>query len=397
METTPTTTYEPLTDDLQVDVAIVGGGIAGLTAAYLLKKKGKKVAVIEKATIGDCISGFTTGKVTSQHSVTYSTLIKNFGEHHARLYGEANESAIIQIENIVDTEAIDCDWRREDNYVFTEKHAEIKKLKQEADDAQKLGLPASYELTTPLPFEIKAAVKFANQATFHIGKYVQGLAKAVHGGGSHVFEHTKASHFSGGLHPYFKTPRGTVSASDIIIATNVPTPIVMHTYYGLLEYPSRSYIVAGKTDQALRGMYINTGSPGRSILPFHDKGQNYLLVGGEGHMVGLSGPSSGRYKKLSSYAKDYFGVSAEYEWTAWDYIAYDKLPLVGRAYPLSKHVYVATGFRKWGLSNATAAAMILSDELTGVDNPWAQTFRSNRLSAVTSLPKGILQGIVESF
>ena len=396
-ETAPKTDYQPLISGLDIDVAIVGGGIAGLTTAYLLKKTGKKVAVIEKEMIGDSVSGYTTGKITSQHSITYTTLLKNFGEENARLYGEANEAAISQIENIIKAEGIDCDWRREDNYVYTEKPQEVQKLKKETDDAARLGLPATFEVTTPLPFEIQAAVKFANQATFHIGKYLQGLAKAVHGNGSFVFEHTKASFFSGGEHPSLITPGGKVMAKDIIIATNVPTPIIMHTYYGLMEYPSRSYIVAGKTDTALPGMYINTGGPGRSILPVNVKGQNYILIGGEGHIAGLSGPSAGHYKNLSTYAKDKFEVDTDYEWTAWDYIAYDSLPLIGKAYPLSKHMYVATGFRKWGLSNATVAAMILSDELSGTHNPWAKTFRSNRISAVTSLPKGILKGILTSF
>jgi glycine/D-amino acid oxidase-like deaminating enzyme len=397
METAPTTDYPKLTSGLDVDVAIVGGGIAGLTTAYLLKKRGKKVAVIEKSTLGDCISGFTTGKITSQHSTTYTSLVRDFGEEHARLYGEANEEAIVQIETIIKNEKIDCNWRREDNYVYTEKPEEIKKLQQEADDAARLGLPATYESTTPLPYEVQGAVKFANQATFHIGKYLQGLARAVHGNGSFVFEHTKASFFSGGEHPSFITPGGKVTAKDVIIATNVPTPIIMHTYYGLMEYPSRSYIVAGKTDKPISGMYINTGSPGRSVLPVKVKGQDYLLIGGEGHMVGLSGPASNHYEKLSDFARDQFSVETDYEWTSWDYVAYDSLPLVGKAYPFSKHMYVATGFRKWGLSNSMVAAMILSDELSGTKSPWADTFRSNRLSSVTSMPKGILKGVLSSF
>jgi glycine/D-amino acid oxidase-like deaminating enzyme len=397
METTEKTAYEPLTAHLETDVAIVGGGIAGLTTAYLLKRQGKKVAVIEKGIIGDCISGYTTGKITSQHSTTYTDLIKNFGDENARLYGEANQAAIAQMERIITEEGIECDWRREDNYVFTEKPAEVTKLRQEADDAARLGMPASFELTSPLPFQIQAAVKFADQATFHIGKYLQGLAAAIHGGGSYVFENTKASFFSGGAHPSFITPGGKVTARDVVIATNVPTPIVMHTYYGFLEYPSRSYIVAGKANTQLPGMYINTGGPGRSILPVNVAGQNYLLIGGEGHIVGLSGPRSGRYDALSDYAAEHFDLETDYRWTAWDYIAYDSVPLIGKAYPRSKHMYVATGFRKWGLSTATVAAIILRDEIMGVENPWAHTFRSNRLSAVTSLPKGIAQGIRSSF
>lgn len=395
VESTPETNYAPLTKDTDVDIAIIGGGIAGLSTAYLLKQRGKRVAVIEKQRVGEGVSGFTTGKVTSQHGKTYTSYIKDFGKETARIYGEANEAAIERIEQIIKKESIDCDWQRRDNYVFTEKPDEVDSLKQEAKDAASLGLPATFEPTTPLPFAVAGAVKFSNQATFHVRKYLQGLARAIHGDGSYVFEKTKASHFREGTPCTFRTPGGKVTARDIVYATNVPTPVVEHTAYGLLEYPARSYIVAGKLDHDIEGMHINTGNPTRSILPITIGGEPWLLVGGEGHFVGLSGPARGRYKKLREYAKEQFRLTnIEYEWSTWDYVAYDRLPLIGKVYPFSKHTFVATGFRKWGLTNGTVAGMILTDLLTGTKNPWAHTFRSDRLSAVTSLPKGTIRGIL---
>lgn len=393
--TADATQYPSLARDFTIDVAIVGAGIAGLTTAYLLKRRGLKVAVFEKYRIGDSVSGYTTAKVTSQHGITYTELIEKFGKVDAQLYGEANELAIEVIEDSIKTDKIVCDWRREDNYVFTDKPEEVVRLKREAKDAASLGLPADYVEKIPLDIPIRGAVRFKNQATFHIVKYLYGLAKAIEGDGCYVFEKTKASGVTDQeTTAHFTIPGGKVTARHVVLATNIPSPIKDHIAYGFLAYPSRSYLIAGKTDKKIPGMYINTGNPTRSILQTTLGGEDWLLVGGEGHLVGMSSPAKSRYEALEAYAKEHFGLKdVQYRWSTWDYTAYDHMPLVGKLYANSNHLYTATGFRKWGMTNATVAAMILTDLLTGVDNPWADTFRSTRLSALTSLPKGLSQGI----
>jgi glycine/D-amino acid oxidase-like deaminating enzyme len=396
LHTVKATHYQPLGHDLSIDVAIIGAGITGLTTAYLLKQRGVKVAVFEKYHIGDSVSGHTTAKVTSQHGQIYSQFIQKFSQEDARIYGEANQAAIEKIEEIIRTEGIDCDWRREDNYVFTERAEEIESLTQEALDAASLGLPADFQTSTPLPIDIQGAVRFRNQATFHILKYLQGLARAVHGDGCYVFEATKASLVNDGVPCTFHTTGGNVTASKIVLATNVPSPLKDHAAYGLLEYPTRSYLVAGRiaSGQYVPGMYINTGIPTRSILPTVIGGEHWLLVGGEGHFAGMSGTAKKRYQALVRYAKEEFGLhNIEYRWSTWDYVSYDGMPLIGKLYPFSKNTYTATGFRKWGMTNGTVAAMILTDLLTEKENSWVHTFRSTRLSALMSLPQGITRGM----
>jgi len=387
--------YPALDGDLTVDVAVIGGGIAGLTTAYLLKQKGKRVAVFEKGIIGSGVSGYTTGKISSLHGLTYSNLIKKFDRETAQIYGAANEAAIAGIEEIVLREHIDCDWRREDNYIYTEEEKMVETLRQEAVDAASLGLPASFETELLPNLGAKAGVKFTNQATFHVVKYLQGLARAIHGNGSYVFENTKAHAFHNGSPATFRTSKAKVTATDIILATNAPYAPKDHAAYALYEYPMRSYLVAGRITQNIPGMYISVDSPSRSVLPTIINGEKWLLIGGDGHFVGKSGPAARHYKKLSDYARERFGVTnIEYKWSTWDFVAYDGLPLIGKLYPFTEHLYTATAFRKWGLSNSYVAGKILTDAIIGTENPWAHIFRTNRASAVTSLPQGLVKGIV---
>lgn len=389
---TGATIYSTLQEDIQVDVAVIGAGIAGLSTAYFLKQAGLRVAVLESGQIGGKVTGHTTGKVTSQHNLCYADLERRFGAETAKLYGEANQTAITEMEQIIKKENIDCDWQRDASYVFTEKQDELARFKNEVLVARRLGLPATFELKTALPFNVQGAVRFANQAKFHVGKYLHGLAKAIHGEGSYVFENTKASPPHDSSPCRISTRGGTVTARDVIIATNVPFPIAAHSYYGAYEYPLKSYIVAAKIDEAnmFAGMYITPpGEPIRSILPIKSGSQSWLLIGGESHFPGF-GLSHTRHQRLADYAAEKFNIhSIEYRWSTWDYLSNDDIPLIGRLYPWSKHIFVATGFMKWGLTTGTVAGMILRDLIQDQPNPWTKIYDSTRSSPVKSLPRAV--------
>jgi glycine/D-amino acid oxidase-like deaminating enzyme len=387
-----TLSYPSLQEEITVDVAVIGAGIAGLSAAYFLKQAGLTVAVLESGTIGAKVTGHTTGKVTSQHNLCYAELEKRFGHETARLYGEANQTAITEMEKIVKKENIACDWQRNDNYVFTEKLEEVSRLQNEANVASQLGLHATFETSSSLPFAIKGAVRFADQAKFHVRRYLLGLAQAVHGQGSYVLEHTKAGAPSDSSPCVIAAGRGKLVAKHVIIATNVPFPLAAHSYYGAYEYPLKSYIVASKIadKNAFDGMYITpSGGPLRSILAIKTGNETMLLIGGESHFPGF-GVARGRHQRLADYAAEKFGLtSIDYRWSTWDYLSNDGVPLIGKLYPWSKQVYVATGFMKWGLTTGTVAGMILRDTILGQPNPWAKVYDSTRLSPVTSLPRAM--------
>lgn len=379
--------YPELSEDVEVDVVIVGAGITGMTAAYQLKKSGFTVAVLDKHSVGGGTTGRTTGKVTSQHNLCYQDLVKRFGKETAALYGQANQAAIEKIESIIRAEQIDCDWSRDDNYVFTADPKRVADFQEEAGVAISLGLPASYETTSQLPFEIKAAVKFAGQAKFNAQKYVLGLAKTVHGNGSYIFEHSNVIGIRDGNPCRVRTSKGKVVAKHIIVASSVPTlPLIARGSYAIHEYPSESYLVAGHFDTGLTGMYISPDKHHYSILPTVTDGKKVLLIGGEGHFWGLRGNRKARFHRLADYAETNFGVSDIINhWSDRDYIAYDRVPLVGKLYPWSKNMYVGTAFRKWGLTNGTVAGMILCDLICGYDNPWAVVFSSQRPTLLNRL------------
>jgi glycine/D-amino acid oxidase-like deaminating enzyme len=379
-------TYPELKDNIDVDVAIVGGGITGLNCAYLLKKSGLKVAVLEKHNLASGTTGGTTGKVTSQHGLMYADLYDRLGSRTAQLYGEANQNAISKIEKIIRQEKISCDWSRADNYVYTARQDQARTFMHEAKVAIKLGLPASFETKIGLPFKITAAVKFANQAKFQAKDYVLGLAKIVNGQGSYVFENSKAIDFHDGEPAFVKTKQASVRAKDIIVATKVPAaPLFARLSYCLMEFPTTSYIVAAETKTNLKGMYISPDKDHYSILPL----SGFLLVGGENHLPILANHQT-HYQRLADYADKYFDIKKiDYMWRALDYLPYDSVPLVGEVYPWSKHLYMATAFQKWGLSTSMVAATILHDEILGKSNDWAQVFSPHRLRAVLSAPRAL--------
>jgi glycine/D-amino acid oxidase-like deaminating enzyme len=387
--------YPTLTEDLEADVIVVGGGIAGLTAAYLLKRSGLTVVVLEKHTIGSGTTSHTTGKLTSQHNLVYGHLAKQLGEKTAKIYAEANQAAVEKTIRIIKKEKIDCELEIDDNYVYTTDFNQVPQFKVEAKLAAKFGLPATFETKLALPFKIRAAVKFTGQAKFNTQKYVLGLAALVNGGGSYIFEHSNVTGFHDGMPASVRTKTGTVTAKNVIVATKIPAaPLIARGAYAALERPHTSYIVAGRLEGKLKGMYISPDKAHYSILPIsYEKGQ-LLLIGGEHHTPGFGNPRK-RYRRLADYAEKHFGVSSiAYHWKGMDYIAYDDVPLIGKVYPWSKHTYTATGFKKWGLSTSMVAGIILRDEINGHENSWAPTFNSMRLKPVASIPRVIAKSFI---
>jgi glycine/D-amino acid oxidase-like deaminating enzyme/nitrite reductase/ring-hydroxylating ferredoxin subunit len=385
IDTTPQTNYPAMPGDTSVDVAVIGGGITGLTAAVLLKRLGKTVAVIEARRIAEGVTGHTTAKVTSQHKLLYDTLIKRHGEQKARLYAEANEAAIDRIESFVNEQNIECDFRRLPAYVYTESVEMVPQLQAEVAAARRMGLPATFVRDAPLPFPVEGAVRFEEQTQFHIRKYLLPLAEEIPGEGSHLFENTRALDVKEGVQCTVETNRGAMIAKDVIIATHIP--FIFKGEFWAKSYPQREYGIAARIEQTVgsEGISISAESPTRSVRTASRSGETVLIVVGEAHKTGEEPDTEQRYRNLQEWARERFGVTQfENRWSAQDYYSFDGLPYVGRIGAGSEHVYVATAFAAWGMTNGTAAAMLLSALITGQENSWAGLYDPTRTSPLAS-------------
>ncbi|AEH38817.1 FAD-dependent oxidoreductase [Halopiger xanaduensis] len=391
LATTPTTDYEPFDDGLDVDVAVVGGGITGLTTALELKEAGKAVAVLESDRIVESTTGHTTAKLTSQHGLIYDTLLSQFDEDKARQYADANEAAIEEVARLIDEYDIDCDFRRTPAYTYAASPDDVEQIQDEVRAAQRLDLPASYFEETPLPFDTGPAVRFDDQAEFHPRKYLLAIAEAIHGDGSYVFEETQALDLEPGSPCRLETERGEVVADDVVVATHFP----FHDRAGYFSrmHPHRAYLLAVRIEEEPpEGMYYNTASPAATMRTHpvdaaaaeHGdaaEGEELLIVGGQSHKPSVSGvPTSERYRRCEQFARENFTVeSIEYRWSTMDYSPVDQVPFIGSIDPFSKHVYVGTGFKGWGMTGGTAAGVILSDLIVEGSSPWADVFDPQRL------------------
>jgi glycine/D-amino acid oxidase-like deaminating enzyme/nitrite reductase/ring-hydroxylating ferredoxin subunit len=379
-----------LDEDRRFDVAVLGGGITGLTAALLLSRAGRSTGLLESRTIASGTSGHTTAKVTSQHGVAYADLRGSHGADAARLYAESNEAAKERIAGFV-AEGIECDFRPRSAYLYAETAPERRKLEREAEAAREAGLPVELIDSTPLPYDVAGALRCPDQGEMHPGRYLAGLADMLEQSGGEIFESTAALSVKQGEPCRIRTERCTVQAHHVVVATLLP--FLDRGGFFARAFPSRSYAVAASIEEAPpEGMFINIGSPTRSIRSQPSADGELLLVGGEGHHVGTAEAQPERYEKLIEFAHRNWTVNAVINrWSAQDYTTDDGVPYVGLLYPLSERIHAATGFGKWGLTGGTAAAMIIADAIAGEENPWHSLYSTRRVKPIAGGPRILLE------
>lgn len=387
IENTPDTNYPDLKESLTVDVTILGAGIAGITSAILLKKAGLSIALIEAGKIIKDVTGHTTAKITAAHNVIYKELLKEHGEKKANIYAMANQSAINQIESLIKEYNIACDFRRLPCYVYTENKDSLKIIKEEAEAARKVGLPVSYEESIPLEgFNVRGAVKYENQAEFHPRKYLLGLTQKIQGDNCHIFENTRALNIKEGYTNEVVTDKGSIHSKHVIVSTNFPIYDPGQLFAKM--YPSKSYALGFyMKKQFPDAMFIGVDPIRTYRSTPSDKGQ-MIIAGGVNHKTGQVKDTIECYKKLEEHVRTHFDVdSIDYRWSTQDNVTIDKVPYIGKVESKSRGIYVATGLMKWGMSNGTVAAIILSDLILGKDNPWSSLFDPSRSKAVVESSK----------
>jgi len=351
--------FEPLRSDLKTGVLIVGGGIAGLLCAWRLAQAGAEYVLVEADRIGGGITKNTTAKITSQHGLIYDKLIREFGVERARLYLEANQTALETYRKL--GRSIDCDYEEKDSFVYST--GSLRKIERELEALTRIGFPAELVMETPLPFPIAGAVRFARQAQFHPLKFIAGIA-----GGLRIHEHTKVLELGPGK---AVTSGGTISAEKIIVATHFPF-LNKHGSYFLKLYQHRSYVVALRNAPDVKGMYVDENEKGLSFRNYGDQ----LLLGGGGHRTGKRG---GGWRELEEFARTHYPDARETaRWAAQDCMTLDGAPYIGQYSGRTPELYTATGFNKWGMTSAMAAAEVLTDLVLGRTNPYGEVFSPSR-------------------
>jgi glycine/D-amino acid oxidase-like deaminating enzyme/nitrite reductase/ring-hydroxylating ferredoxin subunit len=379
--------YPTLAGELSVETAVVGGGIVGLTTALRLAQNGIRVALIEASALARGVSGYTTGKVTGGHRLVYSHLRRTHGERAMCLYAQAQLAALAAMAQNVHELDIECDLERVANYVYAETEDELAQLQDELDAACDAGLDAELELEPAVPFPAVGAVRLAGQAQFHPRKYLFGLADALLARGGLIFEQSRVTELEADDDPVVvRTETGTVRARNVVLATHVP--ITNRGLFFTRVHPRRSYVVAARMRDGIPfdGMWINVGEPTRSLRTAADgQGGHLVLACGEGHRVGQEEDADERYAHLERFLLAYLGdADVTHRWSTQDAFSVDGLPYVGRIGGESGAVLTATGFGGWGMTNGTVAGMLLSDELLGWRERWADLFDAGRAAVAQS-------------
>lgn len=376
--------YEALNEDISTDVCIIGAGIFGLTCAYYLTKLGFKVTVLEKFNIGEKTTANTTGKITSQHGLFYDYLISSYDKQVAKDYLEANEQSISNIKEIIDTEKIKCDFEFQNSYVYTTKKTELKTFKKEISALESIGYPCEFVTKVGLPLEIEGAICFKNQAQFHPVKYLYGLANAVISNKGTIYTNTTAFDVKDDENSYLTyTTNGTVKSKYVIMATHYPFINIPGFYFAKM-YQSTSYCIAIETRKSLfNGMYINPTEPVFSYRTARYNGKKVLVISGPSCKSGEPTCYEDSYGALESEAKKYYpDCNVLFRWNTEDCISLDKIPYIGEYSKTLPNIFVATGFKKWGMTSSNVAANIIVDKICGKNNKYEYLFQSTRLSPI---------------
>lgn len=386
------TNYPQLNKEEKTEVCIIGGGIVGAVTAYLLAKNGIDVIVIEKDKICMGVTANSTAKLTSQHGLFYNYLKNEYGKDFEKKYLESNEEGIKLAEKIINDEKIKCDYEKKDAYVFATEENELNKIKQEIEALKEIGFDAEFVENINIPVEkVLGAIKFKNQAQFNSRKYTIELFDRASKMGAKIYENSKVENIEYINNLYkISTEDGMVIAKKVVIATHYPIKNFPGMYFSKM-YQDKSYAIAvdtnDKNEKLIDGMYIQSCNPVISFRTAKYNGKNLLIIAGSGHRTGQAdGKIEDSFINLENYIKNYYpNAEVKFKWSTEDCITLDKIPYIGEFSNLLPNMYVATGFKKWGMSTAHVAGKIISDLIIGNKNKYAEIYKATRLKPIKNI------------
>jgi Glycine/D-amino acid oxidases (deaminating) len=374
--------FKALDKDIETETVIVGGGITGITAAYLLASAGMKVVLIEAASLASGTTGYTTAKVTSQHGLIYHELTAHFGAEKAGLYYKANQEALGWIEQTIRKNDVSCGFEKKPAIVYATTDEEAKTVEKEKEAYDRLGIPGELKPDIELPLPVVNALSMPDQAQFHPLMYLHYLIAELARMGVPVYEQTMAVKLEQEEPPVILTKQGfRLHSRNVVICSHFP--FYDPRFYFSRMFPERSYLIACETDRPVpEGMYLSAGDPKRSVRNLTLSGKNLVLVGGENHKTGRGEATDVHYSRLSGFADRLLGENRSIaRWSAQDYTTLDKVPYIGKISAGQPHIYVAAGYRKWGMTTGTFAARLLTDQILGHKSPYEALFSPSRFEA----------------
>ncbi len=367
--------FAQLKENIRTDVLIIGGGMAGILCAHMLKKQGTDCILVEADRICSGITKNTTAKITLAHGLIYDKLIRRFGRERAQLYLAAQSGALREYEQLC--KSIDCDYEKKDSYVYST--CNRRKIEKEIEALGCLGLTGDFCENIPIPVAVAGAVRVTNQAQFDPLKFAYSIAADLP-----IYEHTKVTELAPGR---AVTEYGEISYEKIIVATHFPI-LNKHGTYFLKMYQHRSYVLALDGAPDVDGMYVDEADKGLSFRNYN----NLLLLGGGSHRTGKQGGSFG---ELQEFVKTHYSnAKIVTKWATQDCMTLDGIAYIGEYSKNTQNFYVATGFNKWGMSNSMVSAMLLSDLVCGRKSDYQELFSPSRSILRPQLAVNAFESIV---
>lgn len=382
--TTKLPTFPPLENDIETEVCVIGGGIAGLTTAYLLSEEGKKVLLIEAKTIGAGETGRTTAHFFPPDE-WYHTIENTFGIDHSILVAESFSKAVDLVESIIDKEHIECSFERLNGYLYSLSDKELNAIDKEFEAARRAGITVQKLEEVPgISFATGPCVKYFDQAQFHPLKYLNGLTQAFIENGGIIHCDTRALKIYGdNSMQVVSTNGGEVRTKAVVVATNTPfnDTVVMHTK----QAAYMTYVIGLRVPKGSipRVLMWDTGDPYyylRLETPDFKTDYEILVVGGRDHRVGQDLHPEHRYEEIEQWVRERFPMvqSVEYQWSGEIMEPVDGLAFLGRNPMDDNNVFVITGDSGNGMTHCTIGAMIVNDLIMERSNPWTSIYNPQR-------------------